>query len=249
MTRVRPSSSMAWADAADQDVPTGEEDVGRSRRRLLIAVAAAVVVVLLGTWLIAFSSVFGVRTIQVHGNHLLSADQVRAAADISDGTPLVRVDTSAATKRVERLAEVASAQVSTSFPSTVVITIEERVPVGYLRRAGRVELVDRTGAVYRTVSSRPAGLPKLVVPSGAKQRSTAAAVATVASALPHQVRRHVISIQALDPDSITLVLTGDRVVRWGSAERTADKARLLPALLRHHPQQVDLTNPDQPFTR
>ena len=249
MTRVRSSSAQEWAAAADEDAHAGEEDAGRSRRRLLVAVAAAVVVVLLGTWLIAFSSVFGVRTIQVRGNHLLTADQVRAAADISNGTPLVRVDSSAATKRVERLAEVASAQVSTSFPSAVVITIEERAPVGYLRRAGRVELVDHTGALYRTVAAPPAGLPKLVVPSGAKQRRTAAAVATVANALPHQVRRHVISVQALDPDSITLVLTGDRVVRWGTAERTADKARLLPALLRHHPEQIDLTNPDEPFTR
>lgn len=222
----------------------------RDRRRVvLIAVSLAVVLAVLGTWLIAFSSVFGVRTVEVHGVHLLTADQVRAAADVKHGTPLVRVDTSAITRRVEKLAEVESAQVSTSFPSTVVITVTERVPVGYVVRSGHVRLVDRSGAEYRAVGTPPADLPRFAVPTGQVERETAAAVAAVAAALPPRIRRQINSIQANDPDSITLVLTRDRVVRWGSAERTADKARLLPALLRHHAHQVDLTDPDQPFTR
>ena len=227
-----------------------EEHPPRDRRRqFLIVIAALVVVATLGTWLVVFSSVFGVRSIEVHGNHVLTADQVRAAADISDGTPLVRVDTNGATRRVEQLAEVASAQVSTSFPSTVIITIEERAPVGYLRRGGRVQLVDRTGDAYRSLAGPPAGLPRFVVPAGAQQRRTAAAVGTVAAALPAGVLRQVRSIQALDPDSITLVLKHDRLVRWGSADRSRDKARVLPALLRPGMHEVNLTNPDQPFTR
>jgi cell division protein FtsQ len=223
----------------------------RDRRRIaLIAVTLVVVLAVFGTWLIAFSSVFGVRTVEVRGMHLLSADQVRAAAHVEHGTPLVRVDTSAITRRVEKLAEVESAQVSTSFPSTVVITIEERAPVGYVVRGGHVRLVDHSGAEYRTVGTAPHNLPKLVVPTGKTEHATAAAVAAVAAALPPHIRRQINSIQALDPNSITLVLTRDRVVRWGSADRTADKAQLLPALLRQHGvHDVDLTDPDQPFTR
>jgi cell division protein FtsQ len=226
-----------------------EDSAAPRRRRWLIVIAAAVVVAALGTWLVAFSPVFGVRTVEVRGNHVLGADQVRAAARVSNGTPLVRLDTAAVTRRVETLDDVASAQVSTSFPSTVVITIEERVPVGYLSRSGRILLVDRTGDAYRMAPAAPAGLPKLVVATGAQERSAAAAVAAVAAALPHVVRVQVRSIQALDADSITLVLTRDRVVRWGSSDRTAAKARVLPVLLRPRVHQVDLTNPDQPFTR
>jgi cell division protein FtsQ len=229
----------------DEDEPPRRD----RRRTLVIAIAATVVVGVFLTWLVAFSSVFGVRTIEVHGTHVLTATQVRAAADIRNGTPLVRVDTTEITKRIERLAVVESAQVSTSFPSTVVITVEERVPVGYVRRSGHVRLVDHTGDEYRVVLAAPNGLPKFVIPSGASARSTAQAVAAVAAALPPAVRKQVRSIEALDPDSITLVLTRDRLVRWGSADRTADKARLLPALLKHHTTQVNLTDPDQPFTR
>jgi cell division protein FtsQ len=225
-------------------------DVRPDRRRtVVLAVAGVVVLALVATWLVAFSSVFGVRSIDVRGTNVLTADEVRTAAAIKHGTPLVRLDTSAVTKRVERLADVESAQVSTSFPSTVVITIEERVAVGYVQRAGHAVLVDKTGDQYRAVRSAPRGLPHFVIGKGALARSTGAAVASVAAAVSKTIARQVRSIQALDPSSITLVLTRGRVVQWGSADRTADKARLLPLLLRHAARQVNVTNPDQPFTR
>jgi cell division protein FtsQ len=221
----------------------------RDRRRLIVlGVAGAVLLALVGTWIVAFSSVFGVRSVQVRGNHVLTVAQIRQAAAIKGGTPLVRLDTGAVTRRVEQLPDVASAQVSTSFPSTVVITIEERLPVGYVRRDGQAVLVDRTGDQYRAVAAPPAGLPRFVIGAGSQARATGAAIAAVAAALPRSIARQVRSIDALNPSSITLVLSRGRVVQWGSADRTADKARLLPVLLRHHVEQVNLTNPDQPYT-
>jgi cell division protein FtsQ len=237
------------AEAGDDTDPL--EPAGRPdrRRTVLILVAATVLVAVLVVWLVAFSSVFGVRTVDVRGVRTLTAAQVRTAADIGHGTPLLRLDTAAITSRVERLADVESAQVSTSFPSTVIITVTERAPVGWVRTGGKDLLVDRTGDQYRTVTTVPAGLPKFVVPAGTSARTTGGAVATVAAALPAALRKEVTSIEALDPDAITLVLTHGRVVRWGNARRSADKARLLPALLKHDTTQIDVTDPDQPFTR
>lgn len=220
----------------------------RPRTALIIATATVVVVVLV-VWLIAYSPAFGVRTVEVHGTHVLTADQVRTAADVDHGTPLVRVDTAAITRRVERLPDVASAQVHTSFPSTVVITVVERQPVGYVRTGGRFMLVDRTGDQYREVAKAPSQLPRFVVPAGTDARTTGGAVAVVAAALPASVRPQVRSIEALDPKAITLVLTHHRVVQWGSADRSPDKARVLPALLGRGADQIDVSNPDQPFTR
>jgi cell division protein FtsQ len=229
---------------ADEDEQPTRAD---RRRTIAIAVAGIVVLALLGTWLVAFSPVFGVRSVDIRGTHVLTADDVRAAAGIRNGTPLVRLDTGAVTQRIEQLPDVASAQVSTSFPSTVVITVDERIPVGYVLRSGSARLVDHDGFEYRTVAHAPTALPRLVVPAGA--HGAAVAAAEVAAALPASLRAQVRSVAALDPQSITLVLTRDRVVRWGSADRTAEKARLLPALLRRSVTSVDLTNPDQPFTR
>jgi cell division protein FtsQ len=230
-------------------VTPGESGPTRKRRGLLIAALVVVVLAAFGTWLIAFSSAFGVGTVQVHGTHELTAAQVRTAADIADGTPLVRVDTADITRRVERLPDVASAQVSTSFPSTVSIEVVERQAVAYVRSHGQVMLVDRTGARYRSIGSTPAGLPRLVLASGAASAPSRAAVATVAASLPAVLRQRVASIQAQDPDAITLVLRGGTIVRWGSASRNAEKAQILPALLHRDATQIDITDPDLPVTR
>ena len=220
-----------------------------ARRKLILGTLAVVLVGAVVTWLVAFSSVFGVGTVTVRGVHTLDASAVRAAARINDGTPLVRLDTDAVRTRVEALPDVASATVTTSFPSTVVITVTERAPVGVVHTGSHFRLVDRTGDQFRTVAKRPAHLPLFVVPKGANARGTGRAVATVAGALNARLRGRISSIQALDPQAITLLLTNGRVVRWGSEARSAQKARILPALLRQSGTQFDLTNPDQPFSR
>jgi cell division protein FtsQ len=182
--------------------------------------------------------------------HVLTAAQVESAAGVARGTPLVRIDSAAVAARVERLPEVARAEVGTSFPNTLVVRVTERQPVGYVERGGTAVLVDRTGRQYRSLTKAPAGLPRFVVPAGTDSTTTGGAVATVAAALPAPLLHQVRSVEALDPAAITLVLTRGRVVAWGSATRNADKARVLPVLLgRKHADHVDVTDPDQPFTR
>ncbi len=227
------------------------DDTGRrwSRRTVLVAVAAAVVLVGAAVWVVAFSPVFGVRTVSVRGEQDVSEQRIVATADVPHGAPLARLDTDAIRRRVESLDGIVSARVSTSFPSTVVISVVERTAVGVVERGGKYVLVDRTGDQYRTVDSPPAHLPRFVVPVGTDARTTGGAVATVASALPAAIRARVRSIQALDPDAVTLLLTDGRVVSWGSVARSAEKARILPALLRQRGHQFDVTDPTRPFTR
>lgn len=233
-------------------VRTDDDDEPRrgwSRRTILIIAAALVVLAAIATWVVAFSPVFGVRTVTVRGEKDVSVEQILAAADVSHGTPLVRVNTDAAALRIEAIDGIYSARVSTSFPSTLVISVVERTPVGVVQHAGRYVLVDRTGDQYRTVDTAPDHLPVFVVPVGTDARTTGGAVATVAAALPTKIRGQVASIQALDPRAITLLLTDGRVVAWGSVERSAEKARVLPLLLEQKGHQFDVTDPTRPFTR
>ena len=233
-------------------VAEGEPPRARRRRLLILALIIVAILALAATltWVVAFSALLGVRSVQVHGTQLLSYAQVRAASGIVRGTPLVRLDTADITRRVEKLREVETAQVSTSFPSTVSITIVERRPVGYVRTAAGDQLVDRDGVHFRTVALAPHQLPRFVLPTGAHARASGAAVATDAAALPSALRSKVNSIQALDPTSVTLVLSDGVIVRWGGADRSADKARIVPALAaRRTVNQIDVTDPDQPFTR
>lgn len=230
-----------------------ESDEGRTggipHRRLILGAIAVVLVGAVASWLVAFSSVFGVRTVTVRGVHTLTAAQVQRTANIAHGTPLVRLDTDTIRNRVEALPDVAAATVMTSFPSTVTVTVTERVAIGVVAVRGGFMLVDRTGDQFRRVTRQSARLPLFVVPRGTDARTTGGAVATVAVALPSAVRGRIASVQALDPKAITLLLNDGRVVRWGSAARSMDKARVLPALLRQPGTQFDVTDPDQPFSR
>jgi cell division protein FtsQ len=219
-------------------------------RKLILATIVAVLVVALGVWVVAFSPAFGVRTVAVRGVHELSADQVRSVAHVAGGTPLVRLDTAAIRSRVVAMPDVAGATVTTSFPSTVTITVTERVGIGVVAApGGGFMLVDKTGDQFRHVDHRPRHLPLFVVPNGTDARTTGGAVATVAAALPADVLARIASIQALDPSAITLVMRSGRIVRWGSPDRSVEKARVLVALLRQPGTQLDLTDPDQPFIR
>jgi cell division protein FtsQ len=227
----------------------GGSPAGARHRVLIAAVLVVALLAVLTVWIVAFSSVLGVKTITVRGNRHLTAAQVRTAAAISTGTPLVRVDTTAVAHRVEALAAVADATVRTDYPTTVIITLTERTAVGYVAAAHGYLLVDRTGDQYRSERAKPHGLPLFVVPTGTQAKATGRAVATVAAALSAKLLAHVASVQAFDPTAITLRLDDGRLVRWGGAARSADKARILPVLLHQPGATFDVTDPDQVVAR
>lgn len=233
MTQTRSAGSDAELDAVAR----------RSARRVILAVFVVGLLVV-GTWVVAFSGVLGAKRVVVHGVHQLSAARVRTAAAVKHGAPLVRLDTGAVARRVEAIPEVAAAQVRVSYPSTVVITVDERVAVGYLAAGRSAILVDRTGAQFRTVSAAPHALPRFDLPVGPQGAAAGRAVATVAGSLTPAVRARLASIKATDPLSITLRLTDGRTVRWGSAERSTDKARVLPGLLSRPGTSFDVSDPD-----
>src|SRR6266540_3448728 len=111
-------------DEAEEEVP----DRQRFRRRRWVALLAVVTVLALG-YLVVFTSLFGVHSVEVVGARTIPADTVRAAAAIEPGTPLVRLDTDQVRARVARLPKVFAVDVSRSFPGTVEIAVTERTPV------------------------------------------------------------------------------------------------------------------------
>ena len=206
------------------------------RRRLVVGLGAAVLVLAVAAWVVLASPLLSVRTVQVDGVSTLTGDEVVAAAGIAAGTPLVRVDTTAAAARVGGLPQVASAEVTRGWPGTVVVTVVERVPVAVVQTAGQRRLVDAGGVVFETVTGpAPDGVVPLEVSTpGPEDAATRAALGAV-TALPAEVRAQLTGVTARTADDVTLTLTDGRSVRWGNADLTDRKARVLGALL----QQVD----------
>lgn len=214
-------------------------------RRALWGLTAAAVLAGV-TWVVAFSPVLGVREVEVRGEALLSETQIRDAAGIAPGTPLVRLGAGGIEARIEALPEVLSARVRVSYPSTVLIEVTERVAVGYRTESSGIRLIDVTGAAFRTVDERPAGLPQLPAPprSGSwsdADEAAALACAQVAAALPGQVRPQVAQVKAESANSVRLTLTDDRTVVWGGAVRNKEKAALLVPLLGREGAEFDIS--------
>jgi cell division protein FtsQ len=221
----------------------------RRWRRWLAGILAMAVVVGL-VWIVAFSPVLSARSVKVEGVQRLTSAQVIDAAQVPIGTPLVRISRGDIAGRVEQLAQVRSARVELSFPSTVVIAVTERVAAAYgLAAHGGYTYVDATGRTFDNMSTAPTGLPLLSPANDVlADPATLAAMAQIASALPTQVRSLVKAITATAADDVDLQLADGRTVVWGGSDRNADKIRILPALLRRPGHVFDISNPDQVFT-
>lgn len=215
----------------------------RSRwRAVLPYLVVAGVLVLAGGlgWLVYGSTVFSARTVQVHGAITISQDEIRAAAAVPRDVPLAQLNADAISDRVAALPAVASARVSRSWPSTVTVVVTERVAVAVTARDGAFVVIDRTGVQFRTVRTRPAGLPLI---ESAEERSTMAAV-TVATALGDKLREKLAKITASTPEQVTLHLRDGRTVFWGGADDSARKNTVATALLSKPGKHIDVSAPD-----
>jgi cell division protein FtsQ len=270
----------AYADAADPGVrppsgspatgsPQAGSPPGRARRRrtpwrAAFFALAAVGIIVAVAWALLGDRLFVVRSVTVTGNHLVSSAQVTAAADVPLGTPLMRVNATAATQRIEAIRQVASATVTKDWPDHVAIVVTERVPALSVRMAGGgYDLVDPTGTIVRWSKTRPAKLPLLTTPltgSALSGDPGVAAAADVLAELDAALARSVASVsvsQVLtgDGDSVvtaqqvTLALKDGKTVVWGDASDAAAKNRELTILLRSGVRYVDVSAPGTAVTR
>lgn len=184
------------------------------------------------TWVLLGSRLLVVRTVEVSGTELASREKVLAAAGVRLGRPMARLGTGDVAARVERLREVESAEVERRWPTTVRITVRERVPVAVFLRAGRHHRVDRHGVTVADGAARPPGLPVLTVASPGPSDPATLSALEVLTGLPGPLRGQVAALEATDRGDVTLHLTRGPTVRWGPPERAAEKIRLLDALRR-----------------
>ncbi|MYU17453.1 FtsQ-type POTRA domain-containing protein [Streptomyces sp. SID8361] len=226
------------------------------RRPLLVT---AVAVTLLGAgavWLLYGSSWLRAERVRVAGTAVLTAEEVRDAADVPLNTPLVAVDTGAIEHRLrERVPRIAKVDVSRSWPNTISLVVTERRPEAIVEEDGKFHEVDATGARFSTLSKRPKGVPLLEMeadrspssrhfgPAGLRREAV-----RVVTQLPEKVRQDTRSLRVRSYDSITLELTGGRTIAWGSGERGEAKAKTLTALMKARPDadHFDVSAPSAP---
>jgi cell division protein FtsQ len=191
-----------------------------------------------------FTPMLGVREIDVRGVKELTVDQVRAAAAVKPGSPIVRIDVHGIADRVRGLPRVESVEVGRALPGTVKLTIVERTPVAFVKAPDGTHLVDGSAKDYAVLPQPPAGLPELLLPLGAEPALRAAV--GVLTQLPAPLRAEVLTVSAQTGADVKLALAGGRQVRWGGLADTARKAAVLDVLLTREGTVFDVSSPELP---
>ncbi|WP_328809625.1 cell division protein FtsQ/DivIB [Rhodococcus sp. NBC_00294] len=225
--------------------PAREPRVGRRGKLLiLLALVASVAFVAVSY----FGPLWAVSSVQVNGNAAVSREQVVQTLQVAEGTPLPRVDTDAAAARVAAIPKIASVRVQRVYPSTVRVTVEERVPVVFFDAADGTHLMDAE-AVDFAVEPPPPGVVRMVVASPSFGNLETRAALSVLTALPGPLRSQVAQIDAPTISAVSLTLYDGRVVVWGSSEDTEYKASIALPLLTQPGQTYDVSSPDLPTIR
>ncbi|MFC7580827.1 cell division protein FtsQ/DivIB [Schaalia naturae] len=265
---VRMEGPVGAADAAEilgsheegvsEGLPARLEERRRARRHLR-AVRAAVLVAMLGTVAVVVWAVFASPLLRLSGDAVevqgatgaLSADEVRAAVEPFEGTPLVLLDTDEVARAVSALPLARDVTVARDWPDGVRVGVTVRTAAMAVSADGGVQLVDDQGVVVGEQAERPDGLPLAVLPDdGQAQARTQAAgqIGTVWAALPEDLRAQVGTISS-DGAQVTLSLAGGQTVRWGTEEDSDLKARVLAVLLAQRPATTyDVSVPTRPVT-
>ncbi|MEP6815386.1 MAG: FtsQ-type POTRA domain-containing protein [Marmoricola sp.] len=218
------------------------------RMRPLLAILLAALLVVAGVYVVWFSSLLSVEKVQVTGASMVAPVQIREVAQVPIGRPLARVDLNAIRARVLSLPSVKSVRVSRGWPHQVRIAVTERVAVAVVPRGSGFRGLAADGVLFRTYAARPAGLPEIKDQKNAGKDALREAARVVGSLQPAVLSR-VDHVSVASIEQIKLVMRSGRLVVWGNASGSLQKAEVLAVLMRRPSSVIDVSVPGRPTTR
>ncbi|MEU2288097.1 FtsQ-type POTRA domain-containing protein [Streptomyces sp. NPDC013178] len=256
-----PTTAERGARQQESSGPPLARRLGPRRLRTIIILALAVVLLGVGTvWALYGSQWLRVERVSVSGTGVLTPQQVREAADVPVGEPLISVDTDAIARRLRsELPRIDSVDVVRSWPDGIGLKVTERKPVLLVQKGRNFVEVDDEGVRFATVSEAPRGVPLLELETSSPGSASASLrrfgedrlareAVKVAGALPAAVARDTRVVKVRSYDDISLELSGGRTIAWGSSEKGAAKARTITALMKAAPgaRHLDVSVPTAP---
>ncbi|MHA7239018.1 cell division protein FtsQ/DivIB [Arthrobacter sp. TMS1-12-1] len=247
----RPERAAGSATVLDFPTPP------RSRRLRNTVIALVAVTLVLGGLVayVIFSPALALRTVSVQGNTLVTTAEIEAALEPLTGTPLTRISREQVADLLADQAPIEDVGIAAEPPSTLVVTVKERVPVAVLQTDREFVLIDSQGRQLKRVGQRgDAKLPLIDGGANAVNSEVFSSITAVLTELPVGILSRLNSASASSVDSIQLSLSGKQRIFWGSAERSAEKAKVLEAMLSLPPtdppvKEFDVSTPDRPVTR
>lgn len=210
--------------------------------RRIAGIAGVGLVVLAVLWAVVyFTPLFSVKNVEVDGNAHLDNEDVVAAADVAEGTPLAQVNMRQTASNVVSLPWVKSATASRKWPSTISVEVVENVAVAYRDSSEGTHLIDREGKEF-AVDTPPEDAVELTGEADADDTVRKDAV-DIAAALSDTGRGAVKSIEAKSKYEFVLNLKDDRTVVWGASEDNENKSLAVDTVLQREGKEFNVTNP------
>ncbi|GAB2906484.1 cell division protein FtsQ/DivIB [Nonomuraea fastidiosa] len=216
----------------------------KARTAFLVLLTAGVVGIT--AWLVFFSPVLGVRSIEIVGNLTVPSERIKQQAGVPELHPLATVDLAGVESRVLGIRQLASAKVDRVWPGTLKIEVVEREPVAAIETGGKVAVVDGEGVVIEVKPTLPPLLPVLKVDRPVAGDPVMTAALKAVQAVPPEVAGKVRRVRAGTAEGITLELSDGRTVLWGGSDRPEEKGRILASLLKRERSATfyDVSSPD-----
>ena len=203
----------------------------RRRRTIALVTAGSLVLLALVVAVAAYSPLMAVKTIEITGTQRVSAEAIQESLADQVGVPLTLVDRAAVGRVLGSYPLVRSYSVQTRPPSTLIVSVIERTPVGVIADGAEFDLVDPAGVVIETAPAAQEGYPVLTTPTGSASGAAFRAMARVLLTLPESLEGQVASATATTGDDVSLTLADGAVVLWGGSDDSALKAVVLEKLM------------------
>ena len=124
----------------------------RNRRKVLLCIVMLVAIVLI----LSFTNIFTVDLIDVKGNSYFTADEIINMGHAVPGKNLIyHPDKKSIVSYLEKNPYIKKAKVSRHFPSTLVITVEERTPICAIQYDKDYLIIDDEGILMRRTNTTP----------------------------------------------------------------------------------------------
>lgn len=203
----------------------------RRRRRPWLVAGVAVLAVALFVVVGVFTPLMSVRVVQVEGASRVDVAAVEAALAPLAGTPLALVDQAQVHRALVPFPLIQRYTVETIPPHTLVVRLEERVPVLALPSDAGFDLVDPAGVTVEQSEARPEGVPLAEGVAATRSSAAFSEVARVLRDVPPELRAQFATATASTGQDVSFVLQSGVQVVWGEADETPRKAVVLAAIL------------------
>lgn len=226
---------------------TGSYKNGGRRKKWNICESILFILLVVVTgYVLLQSPIFEVHRVIVRGNQFLSEDKILSVANIGIGENIFKVDLTAAASNLKLVSMIKEAQVDRSLPSSVVITVRERKPLGLLStQEGFIE-VDEEGIYLQKAEVGAPGLPVLTGiqcdlpnPGQAVRSEILGDALAVIGGLPAPVVANLSEVHVNEDSQIILYTLEGIQCRFGLATEIQEKGAILAQLLQELSKQGD----------